>query len=783
MFSGDWEVCVTSYETVMIEKAQFRKFAWQYIVIDEAHRIKNENSMLSQIVRTFNCRNRLLITGTPLQNNLRELWALLNFLLPDIFTTYDEFDEYLQGNGSEDQDKVVNQLHAVLRPFLLRRLKADVEKSLLPKKRINLYVGMSQMQKDWYQRILSKDVEAVNGAVKENRDGKTRLLNIVMQLRKCCNHPYLFDGAEPGPPFTTDQHLVDNAGKLSLLDKLLLTLKEKGSRVLIFSQMSRMLDILEDYCNWRGFKYCRIDGQTRHEDRIRDIDEFNREGSEKFLFLLTTRAGGLGINLATADSVVMYDSDWNPQVDLQAEDRAHRIGQKKQVYVFRMVTDNAIEEKVIERAASKLRLDQLVIQQGRAAQQSKALSKNELVSMIRHGAETILQGGSESSMNEHSLEEIIKKGEERTEKLEQKFESLGLDALQKFTVEPSSMYEFEGKDFSNVKKEGSYSDLGWIAPSRREKKTGGYSIDQYYKQQLQTGGRTAEPKVPRPPKQLYIQDHQFYDPRLYQLQKKELYYFWKEINYKVPKSDNSDDEEEAERKRAEEQEKVDNAEPVTESERAEMEELRKYGYNNWLKRDFWAFLRGCEKYGRENLEEIASEVETKTFEEVKEYSEVFWQRYTQLPDYETIIERIEKGEEKIRKRDLVQTQLSNIINQYKYPLQQLYIPYGTAQQVKNFTEEEDRFLLVGLEKYGYNTDDVYELIRREIRQYPAFRFDWFIKSRTTTEIQRRCHILINILMKDIEMDDDDSRIGAKRKSSASSIEKNGPVGKKTKKRA
>lgn len=185
LFSNTWEICVTSYETCMAEKTHLRKFAWQYIVIDEAHRIKNENSLLSQIMRTFTCRNRMLITGTPLQNNLRELWALLNFLLPDIFTTFEEFDEYLQGNGGqEDQDAVISQLHAVLRPFLLRRLKADVEKSLLPKKRINLYVGMSDMQREWYQRILSKDVEAINGAVRDNREGKTRLLNIVMQLRK-----------------------------------------------------------------------------------------------------------------------------------------------------------------------------------------------------------------------------------------------------------------------------------------------------------------------------------------------------------------------------------------------------------------------------------------------------------------------------------------------------------------------------------------------------------------------------------------------------------------------
>jgi SWI/SNF-related matrix-associated actin-dependent regulator of chromatin subfamily A member 5 len=192
---NDFEVCIASFEICMIEKAALRKFSWQYIVIDEAHRIKNENSLLSQIVRVFSCRNRLLLTGTPLQNNLHELWALLNFLLPDVFSSVEDFDAWFDIHNG-DQDKVVSQLRKILQPFLLRRLKADVEHSLKPKKEINLYVGMSEMQRKWYQKLLEKDIDAINGAV--GKSGKTRLLNIVMQLRKCCNHPYLFDGAEPG---------------------------------------------------------------------------------------------------------------------------------------------------------------------------------------------------------------------------------------------------------------------------------------------------------------------------------------------------------------------------------------------------------------------------------------------------------------------------------------------------------------------------------------------------------------------------------------------------------
>lgn len=203
-----------------------------------------------------------------------------------------------------------------------------MEKDLPPKKETKLYIGMTALQKEWYRRVLTKDIESINAI---GGPDKVRLLNVLMQLRKVCNHPYLFEGAEEGPPFVDGPHLWQSSGKLTLLDKLLPKLRAQGSRVLIFSQMTRMLDILEDYLLSRRYSYCRIDGSTDGDARDRAMDEFNAEGSEKFCFLLSTRAGGLGINLATADTVVLYDSDWNPQVDLQAMDRAHRIGQKKEV--------------------------------------------------------------------------------------------------------------------------------------------------------------------------------------------------------------------------------------------------------------------------------------------------------------------------------------------------------------------------------------------------------------------------------------------------------------------
>ena len=280
---------------------------------------------------------------------------------------------------------------------------------------------------------------------------RSRLLNMVMQLRKCCNHPYLFQGAEPGPPFFTDEHLVENSGKMVLLDKLLKKLKEKGSRVLIFSQMTRLLDILEDYLIFRRYKYCRIDGNTDGETREDMIDSYNAPGSEKFVFLLSTRAGGLGINLTTADTVVIYDSDWNPQMDLQAMDRAHRIGQTKEVSVFRFCTDGSVEEKVIEKAYKKLALDALVIQQGRLQENQKNVNKEELLSMVRYGADKIFDGTTNSTITDEDIDTIIAKGEDETKLLNEKMAGFTDKAL-KFSMDAdASLYEFEDKEAAENK--------------------------------------------------------------------------------------------------------------------------------------------------------------------------------------------------------------------------------------------------------------------------------------------------------------------------------------------
>jgi len=477
-----FDVVLTSYEICVIEKAALAKFGWQYLIIDEAHRIKNENAKLSTVVRDFDTANRLLLTGTPLQNNLHELWALLNFLLPDVFASADDFDQWFNLDDKNQEEQVIGKLHKVLRPFLLRRLKSDVTKELPPKREIKLYVPLSAMQREWYRKLLLKDLDVVNAGGKES---KLRLMNIAMQLRKLANHPYLFDGAEPGPPFTTAEHIVQNSGKLVVLDKLLPKLQARGSRVLIFSQMTRLLDILEDYLAMRNYAYVRLDGSTPGEEREDSIVEFNKPGSTIFCFLLSTRAGGLGINLATADTVVLYDSDWNPQMDLQAQDRAHRIGQTKPVTVYRLVTENTIEEKVIERAERKLYLDARVIQQGRLVDKAKGVDKDELLAMIRFGADAVFRKQEGQGVTDEDIDAIITRGEEKTnqsraalKEQENRLLQLKLDGRLDGAEEHTSVYQYEGQDYKALQVAAQNQMAAWIEPPKRERKAN-YEIDRY----------------------------------------------------------------------------------------------------------------------------------------------------------------------------------------------------------------------------------------------------------------------------------------------------------------
>lgn len=745
----DFDICIASFETCMIEKAALRKIPWEYLIIDEAHRIKNENSSLSQIVRMFNVKHRLLLTGTPLQNNLHELWALLNFLLPDIFGRSEDFDAWFTENET-NESQLIEQLRRLLSPFLLRRLKADVEHSLLPKKEVNLYVGMTELQKKWYRKILERDIDALNAV---NKEAKMRLQNVLMQLRKCANHPYLFDGAEPGPPFTTDEHLVQNSGKMMLLDKLLTRLKANGSRVLLFSQMARVLDILEDYCIFRGYQYCRIDGQTDHEDRIQAIEEYNRPGSEKFIFLLTTRAGGLGINLATADIVILYDSDWNPQVDLQAQDRAHRIGQQKQVCVFRFITEHSVEEKIIERALQKLRLDQLVIQQGKLTNANKPLTQEEMLTMIRHGAEKIFtekESASIATFDDGAVEEILRRGEERTKELLCKYQNAGLDDLQRFTLDAGSALDH---GWEGVGPDGSAAASGFkfIAPPRRDRERKvHYSVDGYFREAMgMSANRARSSKAPMPKNVLALHDYQFFPAELKGLVEKEIMAHQKAVGYQIPEPPDEDEERKAEREA--EQAAIDTAKPLTEVEQAKKESLAQEGFPGWTRRDYQALLRCLEQHGRAEDDVIAADLaESKTPEEVSAYMAIFWDRYGELADADKITAILERSEARFQRIALVKELIHRKVLKHKRT--PFSIPYFNGKG-KEYIEDEDAYLLHALDRLGYGPESVFDQIHMDILREPLFRFNWFFKTRTPLELSRRAHKLIGYLEKEDEKEE------------------------------
>ncbi|KFK26100.1 hypothetical protein AALP_AA8G202800 [Arabis alpina] len=745
LVAGKFDICVTSFEMAIKEKTTLRRFSWRYIIIDEAHRIKNENSLLSKTMRLFNTNYRLLITGTPLQNNLHELWALLNFLLPEVFSSAETFDEWFQISGENDQQEVVQQLHKVLRPFLLRRLKSDVEKGLPPKKETILKIGLSQMQKQYYKALLQKDLEVVNGGGE-----RKRLLNIAMQLRKCCNHPYLFQGAEPGPPYTTGDHLVTNAGKMVLLDKLLPKLKERDSRVLIFSQMTRLLDILEDYLMYRGYQYCRIDGNTGGDERDASIEAYNKPGSEKFVFLLSTRAGGLGINLATADVVILYDSDWNPQVDLQAQDRAHRIGQKKEVQVFRFCTENAIEEKVIERAYKKLALDALVIQQGRLAEQ-KTVNKDELLQMVRYGAEMVFSS-KDSTITDEDIDRIIAKGEEAKAELDAKMKKFTEDAIQFKMDDGADLYNFDDDDKDENKFDfKKIVSENWNDPPKRERKRN-YSETEYFKQTLRQGA-PAKPKEPRIPRMPQLHDFQFFNiQRLTELYEKEVRHLM-QTHQKTQMKDTIE---------IDEAEEV--GDPLTAEEVEEKEGLLEEGFSTWSRRDFNAFIRACEKYGRNDIKCIASEMEGKTEEEVERYAQVFKDRYKELNDYDRVIKNIERGEARITRKDEIMKAIGKKLDRYRNPWLELKIQYG-QNKGKLYNEECDRFMICMVHKLGYGNWDE---LKAEFRTSSLFKFDWFVKSRTSQEFARRCDTLIRLIEKENQECDERERQARKEKKLAKS---------------
>ncbi|XP_038586758.1 chromodomain-helicase-DNA-binding protein 3 isoform X4 [Micropterus salmoides] len=392
-----FHVLLTSYELVTIDQTALKSIDWACLVVDEAHRLKNNQSKFFRRLNDYKIDHKLLLTGTPLQNNLEELFHLLNFLTPNRFNNLEGFLEEFADISKEDQ---IKKLHDLLGPHMLRRLKADVFKNMPAKTELIVRVELSPMQKKYYKLILTKNFEALNS---KGGGNQVSLLNIMMDLKKCCNHPYLFPVASMEAQKTPNgayegSALTKASGKLMLLQKMLRKLKEQGHRVLVFSQMTKMLDLLEDFLDHEGYKYERIDGGITGALRQEAIDRFNAPGACQFCFLLSTRAGGLGINLATADTVVIFDSDWNPHNDIQAFSRAHRIGQANKVMIYRFVTRASVEERITQVAKRKMMLTHLVVRPGLGSK-AGSMTKQELDDILKFGTEELFKDEIEGMKN------------------------------------------------------------------------------------------------------------------------------------------------------------------------------------------------------------------------------------------------------------------------------------------------------------------------------------------------------------------------------------------------
>jgi len=661
---------------------------------------------------------------------------LLNFLVPDVFANAEQFDEWfnLDIDDADEKNKLISQLHKILRPFMLRRLKVDVEKSLPPKHETILFTGMSVLQKKLYKDILLRDINVLQGG---NGGGgsHTAILNIVMQLRKCAGHPYLFPGIEDRSLPPLGEHLVENCGKMVLLDKLLVRLHGRGHRVLLFTQMTRILDILEDYLVMRQFEYCRIDGNTDYEQREERINDYNSPGSKKFLFLLSTRAGGLGINLQTADVVILYDSDWNPQADLQAQDRAHRIGQKRPVQVFRLVTDHTIEEKIVERAQQKLKLDAMVVQQGRLKDKDK-LSRDDLLAAVRFGADKVFKS-KDSSITDDDIDLILEAGKKKTQELNEKLQTADKGDMLDFKLDGgSNVQTYEGvdyskTDFAQIKAAQEQAELlGILDMGKRERRTvANYNEDQLYRQQIASNQgvrkiqkKKKEIKLPRHFRLPRLDEWQMFDQEtLNAIQEEEEQTFrllpedmqmvlkGKQVTDMIPKEESTEEKQDrSDVEKNKENDIVMKEDPktplkladipslISEERQAEKERLLSEGFPDWGRSHYMAFIRASAKYGRYLYSKIAVDV-GKTQAMVQAYAKAFWdeefgkKRFSES-EYDRVVKRIEQGEKKLHTIKVLETATEQVVSLFDNPWEELEFTQVNMKD-KVFTADEDRHLL------------------------------------------------------------------------------------------
>ncbi|KAI8171783.1 Chromatin remodeling factor mit1 [Colletotrichum sp. SAR 10_65] len=400
-------VVVMSYDSAQDDRTRnlFRSVQWAGLIVDEGQRLKNDKSLLYLALRAMRFPFRLLLTGTPLQNNKRELFNLLQFIDPT--QNAEKLDEQYQELNAQN----LPELHGRIKQYFLRRTKAQVLKFLPPMAQIIVPVSMSILQEKLCKSIMAKSpdlIKAIFADDKINKKERGSLNNILMQLRKCLCHPFMYsDAIEERAVDHVKMHenLVSASGKLMLLSIMLPKLKERGHRVLIFSQFLDQLDIVEDFLNGLGFLHRRLDGKINSHEKQKHIDAFNAPDSEVFAFLLSTRAGGVGINLATADTVIILDPDFNPHQDIQAISRAHRIGQKHKVLCFQLMTKNSAEEKIMQIGRKKMALDHVLIEA-----MDDTGEPDDLESILKFGATALFS-------DDQNEKDIIRYDEASVEKL------------------------------------------------------------------------------------------------------------------------------------------------------------------------------------------------------------------------------------------------------------------------------------------------------------------------------------------------------------------------------
>ncbi|KAG1757761.1 SNF2 family N-terminal domain-containing protein [Suillus lakei] len=412
-----YHVMVTTYETLINPKDFNSVFKciprWEVLVVDEGQRLKSDHSLLFKKLNELNTIHRVIMTGTPLNNNIRELFNLMNFLDPEEWSDL----EALEKEHEELNEELVRQLHIRLKPYFLRRIKSEVLQ-LPPKNEVIVPLSMAPLQKEIYRSILSQNLDILRSLTQAATTkagkplvGKANLNNMLMQLRKCLQHPYLnSEDIEPRnlTPAEAHERLIGASTKLRFLKMLLPKLKARGHRILLFSQFVIALDIIEDFIRGEGYKFLRLDGNTKQADRQKGMDEFNKPNSDVFIYILSTRAGGVGINLYTADTVIIFDPDFNPH---QAIARSHRYGQTKTCLVFKFMVKDSAEERIMLMGKKKLVLDHLIVQK----MDDDDGAGEDIQSILTFGAKVLFEEGDQSSKDITYVDNDVDKLIEKTE--------------------------------------------------------------------------------------------------------------------------------------------------------------------------------------------------------------------------------------------------------------------------------------------------------------------------------------------------------------------------------